>query len=900
MAESRHTADAKILELRVHGVNNTTPYDLLDLPPDAVRLVAGDKLGSFWEPTPDAAAAIAAARPGQRGAAPPGVRREAYSWGGMVRTVPNVGGLSIGGVVAGVVARVLYAVVLPFSIGNAVMWSRSLSTPDNPSGPREKLTAGAARLFGLLLTLLFTTTAVTIAIDVVALQCGSTPARCGPLEGALEGLQGLTAGQRLALLSLVPVLAVILLAVFAAVSRTRYDVLPGMELNTEETGLPRSATDGRVGASEAGRGFSPKSVLSQPGFWVNRVTTDLSRTHIAAAILLVATFVAGQAASGPWQAFYGWTLGISAGLLGAAVVLACVVPTMTISVDPGDVERGFVERSWARVPSLLALGAAGAMLLVTLAPLAFAPEWAIGAAGRSSAELTPLVIIAVGGFLALTGAWWRKDADRRTAAWRGCAPAVFMTVALTVSVATSAIVVVTTADWLNGAQGPAALIGQQASAPAPPVDEACGCIEQLEPSIRISGIWVVLGTVIVLAVIVALLIIVPGVFRTRVDDRRARAWGAPITPDDLPAPTGGILPPSRAVLFSRILGARTRAARAHLAEPIVGVLAIVLGAALVLSLALLVWAAVAAVLTTYDPYAPAISGLSPILTNTLNVGMWVLAVSGVAIVGALAAGGTGDGARPLGTVWDIACFLPRTGHPFGPPCYAERAVPEIAGHLNHWLAREDRRAVLAAHSMGAVLSVAALGLLASSERTRPALSRVSLLTFGVQLRPFFGRMLPELLGPDVLGTQPALAPRLFARDPWLADFEAQTARHEGPATSTAPPSTMRESIAGRFARPQRPTGAVTGTLVRADHDGAPLPLPGLRWVSLWRLTDYLGYPAMSTAPGGADGSWTNDLDRIVDELDTSGYLVKVGTHGAYYRTSGYVDAITQLARKSRS
>ena len=63
-----------VLELRVHGVNNTTASDLLDLRPTEVELVAGDRLGSFWRPT---AAAAQTHTPGQRGFVPPGITREA-------------------------------------------------------------------------------------------------------------------------------------------------------------------------------------------------------------------------------------------------------------------------------------------------------------------------------------------------------------------------------------------------------------------------------------------------------------------------------------------------------------------------------------------------------------------------------------------------------------------------------------------------------------------------------------------------------------------------------------------------------------------------------------------------------------------------------------------------------
>ena len=70
----------RVLELRVHGVNNTTPADLLDLPPFDVRQVRGDKRAGFWLAEPNLAP-----RQGERGHIPAGIRREAYSWGGLVR-----------------------------------------------------------------------------------------------------------------------------------------------------------------------------------------------------------------------------------------------------------------------------------------------------------------------------------------------------------------------------------------------------------------------------------------------------------------------------------------------------------------------------------------------------------------------------------------------------------------------------------------------------------------------------------------------------------------------------------------------------------------------------------------------------------------------------------------------
>ena len=40
--------------------------------------------------------------------------------------------------------------------------------------------------------------------------------------------------------------------------------------------------------------------------------------------------------------------------------------------------------------------------------------------------------------------------------------------------------------------------------------------------------------------------------------------------------------------------------------------------------------------------------------------------------------------------------------------------------------------------------------------------------------------------------------------------------------------------------------------------------------------------------------WENHVDRYASELDMSGYMVEVGTHGEYYRIAEYTEAVTQL------
>ena len=65
-------------------------------------------------------------------------------------------------------------------------------------------------------------------------------------------------------------------------------------------------------------------------------------------------------------------------------------------------------------------------------------------------------------------------------------------------------------------------------------------------------------------------------------------------------------------------------------------------------------------------------------------------------------------------------------------------------------------------------------------------------------------------------------------------------------------------------------------------------------MSLWRLTDYLGYPALSTVKYDGDGGISNHVDRYAAELDKTGYMVTVGTHGEYYRTQDYESALVEL------
>jgi hypothetical protein len=154
--------------------------------------------------------------------------------------------------------------------------------------------------------------------------------------------------------------------------------------------------------------------------------------------------------------------------------------------------------------------------------------------------------------------------------------------------------------------------------------------------------------------------------------------------------------------------------------------------------------------------------------------------------------------------------------------------------------------ILSAHSMGAPLAVACLfSLRAQGFDT----SRVALLTYGVQLRAYFGRFFPELLGPRVLGTRPTRGPSLFRTDPWT------------------------RQIADDAAAP--------------DVNASVFP----HWISLWRRTDFLGFPANSFGGRGGQG-----IDRAAAEWEPKTYLLTVATHSNYPDTPQYSEALGDLIR----
>jgi hypothetical protein len=297
---------------------------------------------------------------------------------------------------------------------------------------------------------------------------------------------------------------------------------------------------------------------------------------------------------------------------------------------------------------------------------------------------------------------------------------------------------------------------------------------------------------------------------------------------------------------------RHRAAFAQRAEGIVGVLSWILLAALVLALVL------------PDPSAT----YGGLVGNVWAFGVQWSTAAITASVGALVAsvvlaGSKKSLARPWGLLWDLMCFLPRAAHPFAPPCYTERVVPELRSRIDRWLGddgsgpKPGRTVVLSAHSLGGVIAVATL-LARWDGPAGDADPRVALLTYGTQLRAYFGRFFPELFGPAVLGTRSSPAPRVWRVDPWL----------RAPATPNPHAYTLVDALTTRG----RPT----------------------RWRSLWRRTDFIGFPVDDYVPT------PRGIDHLAQEVAPRTYLLAVAAHSGYPDTDQYraqLGALVEVLRR---
>jgi acetyl esterase/lipase len=101
--------------------------------------------------------------------------------------------------------------------------------------------------------------------------------------------------------------------------------------------------------------------------------------------------------------------------------------------------------------------------------------------------------------------------------------------------------------------------------------------------------------------------------------------------------------------------------------------------------------------------------------------------------------------RHVAMLWDVGTFWPRSYHPLSPPCYAERAIPDLQRRM-WWLHDNGGQVLVAGHSQGAMLAVAAL---AQADR-RPVKDDVAVVTFGAPVVKLYGWGFPAYVTSELL------------------------------------------------------------------------------------------------------------------------------------------------------
>lgn len=861
-----------VLELRIHGIKNTPPAEMLERHEQDIAADRADDLGGFWRERDPAG--------------PPGVRREAYSWGALAR--------SDGSFVAGLgqlVVHIGWFLLLPFGLVNVAYWTRRVPEQADGSAWLGGLGSGYVRLFGLGLTLLYVMALATVSIELVGVQCYQAAGSCSGLPEWFAGLAAYPRATRLAIFALVPLAGVLVLYLLSARARARYEVNVALMTAAPTAGLSWP-------------------VLATRGFWSRaRITAGTERLHVAASAFLLAAMLGWDHIFSPYPACESPEVFLSSGCLvggplsqvpwTAALVATSIVGIVCVAVLilPGDrgitlrfrrrSSLGFLAASIAvlaavavvtsvdapdRAPvgsPFLGLVSTPANLLGILLVVAFAAlGWRRGVPAVLTATLLAIAIVVPFSRYLLAGVFplgveepWvyvvasgvavalqlaavafpRRARARPSEGWSGAGPGVVLLLALGTAMALSTLLVVGVAAWLARPPG---------GGPAP-------------TALRLPVVWAdfALGLLaIVLLALVGLVVLLarhlagyPGMTTPDVDEiegyeRFALAEYGTSRPSRIPVAE----PPP-----PRVLVARRTAGILHRGEPVLGILAVLLGAALAVT--------AAPDLKRVLDRGPG-AAVNWIVEEAPSVALAIIAAGAAAAFAAIAANALTTKERPLGLLWDLICFLPRAGHPFGPPCYSERVVPELTQRIRAWQGSagsgRPRSVVLSAHSLGAVLATACIFALRGQGAPT---ERIGLITYGIQLRPYFGRFFPELFGPEVLGAEPCRSPSLWARDPWFAQVRADEKSH---------PVRAREN-------------SLVDILSRGPRGVRTLPA----WISLWRRTDFLGFPAASYR------ATHNPIDRGASELDVRTYLPTIATHGHYPLAPQYDAALAELLRR---
>ncbi|MFI6784194.1 hypothetical protein [Micromonospora sp. NPDC050276] len=538
------------------------------------------------------------------------------------------------------------------------------------------------RLLAATMTAMYVLTTVGVSLDLIAWQCAAYP-RC--LEGRREisWLGGVPPGQRLALLAVPPIIVIALIWRLGA--RT-------WQLPEDSDQVPG------VGADR----------LDAPAFWDTRsLLRRLRSIHVAVALgtlnitLLLA--LAPHDATLP-----GWLLlAADVALLAGALVLLC---------RPAIERRGKQDQRSSRTIRWAAVALTALTLGYALVPR---PPW------RAEGMLPGYETLAAGLFagqvvllamLGLVVVVQRRSLPRPLFLLAGLGAPVLTTVAIGLGVAYDSGLTYGLAEYLDRGSSPTP------ARPPPPG------APPLSPPVAYR--WVTLGFSLAVLLVLVTALLIP-----RIGHARRRRGAEELVRRDYPEA-------SRAAP-ERVRAVRDAIVRAGLADRLGPLLA-----AAYVMLALLTLAAAGLSVIGPGPGALALRmGGEPLARPVvfvtdlggLLIGLFALVLAVMGLV-AYRSGAI----RLVGVLWELATFWPRAAHPLAPPCYVERAVPELTRRIGQ-LTADGNAVVLSGQSHGSVLAAATV--LQLPDRCR---RRVALLTCGTPLGNRYRRVFPAYVSDEIL------------------------------------------------------------------------------------------------------------------------------------------------------
>ncbi|MET8119882.1 hypothetical protein [Micromonospora sp. NPDC005189] len=434
--------------------------------------------------------------------------------------------------------------------------------------------------------------------------------------------------------------------------------------------------------------------LSAVGQWDGEpLVGRLRSVHVAAAFAtLDGSLLAARASQ-----HASWVMVALVAATGAVLLTCLVLLTMVRAIDRTD-----------RAPRLDALFrglrtiACGLTILVivhvVVSPAPWPQDGALPGYGATVAWLfvSQTVLVAVLTAVVI----WRRGGGQRGALLRALGAPVFVTIAAGLAVAFSAELVYRVADLL---------------------DRDGTTADSLETSPPLAYKWAIFG--FFLSVVTALLVAGLVTVLTRRGRRRA---ARAIVAADFPH-----APPKAADRLRRVEQAVARARFTERLEP----LSVVYAGLAALGLATSVLGLLQ--LLPGDVAQRSVGVPESMVNFLIGSGSYVIAaiILGL-VIGGIFAYRTALFRRYVGVLWDLGTFWPRAAHPFAPPCYAERAVPELAKRISY-LVEQGQGVLLAGHSHGSVL-LAATVLQLPTRIT----DRVALLTYGSPLGRLYSRLFP--------------------------------------------------------------------------------------------------------------------------------------------------------------